>query len=281
MKVYSTKNISPYELLKMPGEVAICLLKANVERPAPIWSTTLEFVFLSVVVLLGLILNYGFLKKLKKEKRNRPLGRKGNVIEPIVCVFCIIQMIYWPYNILFMWIVTNEVIPIDYMYGHHWLFSILYQIGIKMGRMYIAWNSIFVALIRYLYIVHQERSNQWKFEKVGMLFCISSLVIPIVVQSIGSFTSDWAELQLMFPQKQLAECIASHLNVNSTTINIPYTPDLLNWTMTILPESLIKILWLFYISTTCLVFSNMVEFMLYLKVFLTIKRYEVYIMNIV
>ena len=68
MKVYSTKNISPYELLKMPGEVAICLLKANVERPAPIWSTTLEFVFLSVVVLLGLILNYGFLKKLKKEK---------------------------------------------------------------------------------------------------------------------------------------------------------------------------------------------------------------------
>ena len=75
----------------MPGVLARCLMGAFVEHPVALWSTILEFV---AIVTCGLALNYRFLMKLKEEKRNRPLGRKGNVIEPIVSASCMFQMIY-------------------------------------------------------------------------------------------------------------------------------------------------------------------------------------------
>ena len=255
----------------MPGVLTRCLMEAYIEEPVALWSTILEFVALAVVVLCGLVLNYRYLMKLLEEKRKRPLGRKGNVIEPIATSFCIFQMIYWPYNILMHWNLVNEIIPAKYLYG--WWANISYQIGIKMGRIYISWNSVFIALIRYVYIVHHERSNQWKFENVGRLFCIASFMVPFLVEAIGIFTSIYNEYQKMFPEQQMADCIARYLNVSSSTISIPYTPYTLQLTKSVLPDSMIWVLWFIHASSTFLVFSNIVDAFLYMKIFLTIKRY--------
>ena len=256
----------------MPGVLAACLMEAFFENPAALWSTILEFVVLTGVVACGLVLNYRFLMKLREEKRKRPLGRKGNVIEPIATSFCIFQMIYWPYNILMHWNMANGIIPTDFWIG--WQANIMYQVAIKMSRMYITWNSFFIALIRYVYIVHHEKSNQWEFERVGKLFRLSSFVVPIVVETIAIFTSNYSEYQKTFPEDQLKNCLAFNLDVNSTSISIPYTPYTQQLAKAVLPESVILILWIIYLSCTFLIYSNMIEFLLYLKIFLSIKRYD-------
>ena len=164
----------------------------------------------------------------------------------------------------------GHIFPSDFWIGWHSI--VLWNVGIKMGRLYIACNSLFTSLIRYIYIVHHERSNQWEFEVVGKFFRISSVLIPLSIQSIGFFTSDMVEIQTLWPQKELADCIASHLNVNSTNIEIPYPPDVLQWTRTILPESVITALWLIFVCCSVLIYSNVVELVLYLRIFQTIWR---------
>ena len=133
-----------------------------------IWTTILDFFFSTVIGVLAVMVNYSFMKKLEEEKRLKPPGRKGNVIEPVMRLFCKIQMVYWPYYLLYFWINFNGIIPSYLMNG--WWCNVILQISIKFLRMLISWNSFFVALIRYIYIVHREKSNQWEFEQVGKWF---------------------------------------------------------------------------------------------------------------
>ena len=166
-----------YNPLTMPDLYCACFCKAYVNSPVILWSTVLEFIFSVMIIVCGEIINYRFLRKLREEKRTIPVGRKGNVIEPIMRWYCKLQMIYWPYHLFTIWAVFNEIIPFQYMNG--WWCSLATFIPVRFGRMTIAWNSVFVALIRYIYIVHRKKSNQWEFENVGRYFRISSIAIPV------------------------------------------------------------------------------------------------------
>jgi hypothetical protein len=143
-----------YNLITMPDLFCACMYKALINIPGPLWTTVLEFVFSVVISVCGEIINYRFMSKLREEKRRTPLGRKGNVIEPIMRWYCKLQMIYWPYHLLSMWVLYNKIIPFEYMNG--WWCSASSFIPITFGRMCIGWNSLFVALIRYIYIVHRK-----------------------------------------------------------------------------------------------------------------------------
>ena len=84
----------------MPGEVIICLMEQFVEKTFSLWSTVAELVLIIAIMAFGMRINFRFWVKLDEEKRRRPIVRKGNVIEPIASWFCILQMIYWPFNML-------------------------------------------------------------------------------------------------------------------------------------------------------------------------------------
>ena len=259
----------------MFGSVFTCLYqrKAYVEFPNDLWSTTIEFIFISLVILCGVTLNKRFLVRLKEEKRQIPPGRKGNVIEPIVRWYCIFEIVYWPCRMMFFWIRSNEILHFDQWNG--WWFNVLQTIYIILwfGRPYLSWNSLFVASIRFVYIVYQQTSKKWEFEKVGRLFRISSVVVPIVSQSIGLFTHNFMEVQSnITPKQELIDCIASNSNVSSNSIQIPYAPYPLKWTLTIVPEPICKALWITWLAISFLVYSNFIELFMYFKMFRTIKR---------
>ena len=99
----------------MWGIFGVCLLKTFIDDPVATWSTILEFLFSVLIGVCGVIVNYRYRQKLQEEKRNTPAGRKGNVIEPIMRWYCILQMIFWPYELLLLWITTNEVIPFEWV----------------------------------------------------------------------------------------------------------------------------------------------------------------------
>ena len=249
-----------------------CLIKAYVNIPGTLWSTVLELLFSIMIGICGLIINYRFLTKLKEEKRNVPLHRKGNVIEPIMSWFCKLQMIYWPYHLLLFWIAFNEIIPGEYMNG--WWCAVATQIGIIFGRMCIAWNSIFVALIRYIYIVHHKKSNQWEFKKVGRYFQILSIAIPFGVETIGLFVKDYSYMtDLTTINQSFRECIAYYQGSNTThNLQIP-NPYPLEWTLQIIPEWIINSVHYVYVGVSVVILCNLTEGILYLLIFRSITRY--------
>ena len=83
---------------------------------------------------------------------------------------------------MFNGVIPSEQIP-------YWLCYLLLWL-MRIGRMCIAYNSLFVAFIRYLYIVHREKANQWNFERTSRRFQIASIAIPVVLQTVYIFTGD-------------------------------------------------------------------------------------------
>ena len=248
--------------------ICACLYKTFIDKPVSTLSMTLELICSIIIGCCGVTVNYKFAKKLQIERKNTPLGRKGNVIEPIMRWFCFLQMIYWPYHLLYFWINNNEIIPSEKMKG--WWCRILFS-TIKIGRMTIAYNSFFVALIRYLYIVHYKASNQWRYENVGRLFQISSIAIPITMEITGLFT--YANTEYLRAIPNFESCITTYHGLNNTIgMKIPRI-FAVEWTMTYLPESVVLGISYIYLSITAVIALNVIEGFLYIRIHRCISRY--------
>ena len=261
----------------MPDLFCACIYKTYVNIPVSLWSTVLEFIFSLMIIVCGEILNYRFLSKLREEKRSTPLGRKGNVIEPIMRWYCKLQMIYWPYHLLSFWVMFNEIIPYQYMNGL-WC-SATINIAIYFPRMCIGWNSLFVALIRYTYIVHRKKSNQWDFEKIGRYFKISSVAIPFGIETAGLFVNSFVGHPITSEKDVFKSCVAT-LQGQNTTVNVeipdPYFRTL---TLEIVPEWIILGVYSVYLCLNFAVFTNLLDGVLYCQIFRTIRRYICTIIN--
>ena len=221
--------------------------KATTEN---IISSVFEFLLSLTISICGVFLNYMFLKKLKIERRNKPMGRKGNVIEPIMRWFGVLQITYWPYE-LFM---LSQAVGIANLSSIAPSLCPFYLWSVITGRAIIAYNSLFVALIRYVYIVHERKANQWDFESVGKRFQISSISVPIIHVIIHGFT--------MRPRYLLPD--------NIPNICSHMTPPLINFTMKFMPEPLVDTIAIISAILIAFVYLNLVEGFLYVKMFQSI-----------
>ena len=231
------------------------------------WTLLLDFLFSLVIGALGVIVNYKFIKKLQKEKRSKPEGRKGNVIEPVMQLFCKVQIIFWPYYLLYFWLSLNGIIPSSLI--SDWSCTLGATAAIKLGRNIIAWNSFFVAFIRYTYIVHREKSNQWDFDRVGKWFGVASIGIPIVYNTIDVLTNGLWEYQ---HGDAFANCISLNLGLNNTSnITIPNIYPYA-WTVEYRPQYLILSIYYTVWVLKVLICANIADGYLYLSIYRCIKR---------
>ena len=244
-----------------------CIYQTFVDEFRSTWSTVLELLFSIVIGSCGVRLNYVFLKKLQAEKRIKLPGRKGNVVEPIMSWFCVFQIVYWPYYLVHFWILFNGIVPSHCMNGW-WCPATMY--AIKFGRFIIGYNSLFVALIRYLYIVHHQKSNQWEFVRVAKIFQISSFVVPLAINVTELFTS--SHLTWLLNHSNFKECIAFHHGVNSTdTLKIPESITV-EWTMDYLPEWIVESVSYVITFIQVIALFNILEGFLYLQMYRSITR---------
>ena len=250
--------------------VCTCVYETLMEPPGSIWTTALDFLFSAVIGVSGVMLNYRFMKKLQEEKKNIPLGRKGNVIEPIMSLYCQLQIVFWPYYLLLYWLSFNRIITTEHMKGL-WC-DILWGWVIRFGRMCIAYNSLFVALIRYIYIVHHQKASLWEFKNVGRVFRISSIAIPIIMEIVGVLTYENLDFQNFQGQPGYKECVAFYQGLNETeNAALPKTP-FVSFTLNYLPESTVYIIHVIYLVLMCIVMLNVAEGFLYFSIFRNMKR---------
>ena len=251
----------------MPDIVCKCIYEAYVDPPMSIWTTLLDFLCSVVIGVLGVMINCKFIEKLQEEKRAKPPGRKGNVIEPIMQLFCKFQIVFWPYYLLYFWLHFNGIVPASLMNG--WWCNVFVQVPIRFGRMTIAWNSFFVAFIRYVYIVHREKSNQWDFDQAGKWFRVASIAIPTIFNTIDLFAQGFLEYQ---QGDAFKNCIAVNEGLNDTK-NIAI-PNIYPYALTVeyLPQPLVFSMYYINSAAAILILSNLADGYLYFSIFRCIKR---------
>ena len=255
----------------MSGSKCICFYKFLIAESVTTLTMILEFLFLIIVVTCGVIVNLRYRNKLQKEKRSMPIERRGNLIEPVMSWYCILQIIFWPYDLLLLWISTNEVIPSASLPS--WLCHLLLQ-AMKTGRMCVAYNSLIVSLIRYVFIVQYKRSNQWNYEKVSNFFKITSITFPIIMELLSyvAVTNPLLDVQ---QTGKLRDCIASAHTSNSTTQSEIFAySEVVDWTMQHLPISFIHAVSYTYKILTLVVWLNITEALMYLSIFRCMRRYN-------
>ena len=246
----------------MANAFRVFILQQQMDVPVRTWTTALEFLLTITIVTLGILLNIKFSRKLEEERKNKPIGRKGNVIEPIMRWFIKLQLVYWPYELMCGWMIHNGIIPINLI--HPWLCSFL-LFTIMCGRCITAYNSLFLALIRYVYIVHFQNANLWDFEKLARRFQMASIFVPFLVQVFWCFTFDWSFwIELVGQVKSQS--------AQNTSNYIQLTPIEVEFTLNYLPEPLAHTFGILTMIVQGLVYLNFIEAFLYAKIFQTIKR---------
>ena len=141
---------------------------------------------------------------------------------------------------------------------------------IRVGRTIIAYNSFFAALIRYAYIVHEQKTNQWSFEKVGRIFQIASFAIPLTLELIRLFTED--DVPGLKSTERFKTCVAVDSGIHNITCIENHTPITVEFTKMILPPQLIHAIYYSYAITIVVIGSNVVEAFFYIKIFQKIDR---------
>ena len=273
----------------MRGSVCECIYKQFIDTPVTTFSIVIDFLFSLIIIAIGLTVNCRFRQKLKEEKRLvLPAGRKGNVIEPIMRWYLLLTMFYWPYEMTIFWIMHNEIIPSNWLsnalfFNFYWCdFTFT---SIKLGRIIVGYNSFFVSLIRYVYIVHPTKSNQWDFKRAGRIFAVASLVFPIAVDTIENITRDlridwygdyglvWTMLTLTEKAPEsFRECLALTGGLNNTSLVFIPPPVIGESVSRVLPQQLLDTIHFIDLMVIVVIASNIVEAYFYFKMFQSAKR---------
>ena len=138
------------------------------------------------------------------------------------------------------------------------------------GSLVNVYNSLFLVAIRYVYMVHQEKANNWNFEKVGKRVQIASIAVPLCIQLTKPFTTTYDDYYKT--NDQFKSCVDSVLGTNSTIgLQIP-KPILVQSTLNYFPETFLSVVGFVYNIVTALVALNIIDTFLYYKIFRHIKR---------
>ena len=241
-----------------------CLRESAIEHPVKTWSTVTECIVSMILAVSGSLINWKLWKQLILERKNRPLGRKGNVIEPIMRWFCVHQVFFSPFYFLYNWMRVNGILPLDIP---NFLCIVMSNIAV-LGRNYANFSSLFVVTIRYIYIVHDKKANQWHFEKVGRGFQIASVIIPSFFAFGTLFTFD----PFLFIDRD--ETVSKCPNVFNATVHDIDELDSFQLQLAnqILPQMIVRPMGIVSSSVNLLAGCNIIDAILYLQIFRKMKR---------
>ena len=141
--------------------------------------------------------------------------------------------------------------------------------AIKLGRFIVAYNSLFVAIIRYIYIVKMKVANQWKFENVGKWLAISSFSIPFALEIIKLFTSDSSHYKLM---PRYNDCIDFYQGLNRTGKINSNASIFVDWTLNYLSLEVVRTIHYTAVAFSLIVALNVIEVFLYFRINQSIQR---------
>ena len=143
----------------------IDLYHQPLERPSIVLTF---FIIKLIIILAGERICIRLLRSLEKEK---------GLLKDVTKLFIIVQMILHPTFHCFE-IIVNTVYPVNQLFGN-WICFLVWLLWGVSGNIVLS-NSFISALMRYLFIVHEQKVDTYGKERVKRWFLYSSITIPLV-----------------------------------------------------------------------------------------------------
>jgi hypothetical protein len=224
------------------------------------------------------LINYKLFRNTAKET----FGEKGKVLQRIMKNYAIIQAIGWPTlgfpSMVLLSVLRrygNRINPCIYVYGFN---IIVFFYGFL--RLYAALNSLIIAFGRYAFVIHDNKVLHFGVDKMRRILILSSFIIPfmmsiwfqcVVTLNYNGYLSEIGEYE--------PSCYSS---VNNDKVNVSKERDevykfpLYKLTYSILPPWAMNGLYVSFIVVCTILFSNIIEGIIYIKSAIFVFRYKLF-----
>ena len=136
----------------------------------PVESPDIAIVFFFVKTLLVIIDEYVCFKLLKAMKQEKSL------IGDVTTIVLYIEMVFHPFWLIFTTI-TDLIHPLNDLLGQ-W-FCILGWVFLNLATSAVSFHSTIVAVMRYVFIVHEEKVRLFGRDKIKKVFRWTSILLPL------------------------------------------------------------------------------------------------------
>ena len=139
-------------------------------QPVQIPLVAIIFLIVKLLVLIaGEFLQFKVYQLITKER---------GILKDVGRLVVVTQMIFWPFWVSFA-SSTDFIHPMNQVVGQ-WFCDFGYIVFYFLGNI-IIFHSFIVALMRYFFIVHETKVNDYGKEKVESIFLILSICFPLIV----------------------------------------------------------------------------------------------------
>ena len=209
---------------------------------------------------------------MKDEERNLGTNSTGLLVRRVMTTYTITLIVSIPIELILSWFLyENFELPTWFQY------SLCYGIYFIQGlRIYFAFNSLVVAAMRYSFVVHHNAILRFGKEKAKTLFYYGSLTIPIIIEILCASSLPKPEIHL---STMTSICKESYQDSYSRSgLNVTITQDfslpVYYFVHHYISADITYYVRIFVRLLVGVIFSNVVEGVLYYKTFKKIKRWD-------
>ena len=231
----------------------------------------------ALVIAVGVAINYKLYCNVMKENP----GERGRVFQQIMKNYTRIQVFGWT----FIWIWMTTVLSIMSLNYSFMISPCMVINGFHLGmfsyfvvRFHVGFNSLILAVGRYVFVVHDDKVLNWGVEKVSRVLIISSMLIPFLMALL---TNSVVTLQytgwLAHARKYVEKC--ENLTNGALNYDVPKTQSVdyfrspfYDFVQINFPSWMSDGLYILFLVSVTAFFSNITEGLIYIKCALFIFR---------
>ena len=231
----------------------------------------------ALVIAVGMVINYKLYRNVMKENP----GERGKVFQQMMKNYTRIQVFGWT----FIWIWMTTILSIMSLNYDFMISPCMVVNGFHLGmfsyfivRFYVGFNSLILAVGRYIFVVHDEKVLSWGVEKVSRVLIISSILIPFLMALLANSVvtlqyTGWLAPVHDYEEKcaNLTNGVLSHDMTKTQGIDY-YRSPFYDFVHLYFPSWMSDGLYLLFLVSVAALFSNITEGVIYIKCALFVFR---------
>lgn len=145
-------------------------------------SNAVIFIYISLclfIITIGIAIGSKVYRNINEEE----FKDKGKVIQRIIKTYALVQCVSWPL-VLVLFGVKSAVIRSAFLVNHLSMSVTFVHISnfiVKLTLMYVGFNSLIIALCRYIFMMIVTHNDASTIKKIRQLIVITSVMVPIII----------------------------------------------------------------------------------------------------
>ena len=253
------------------------MMKMDDEKTSTqLWLLPYRITF-ALVIAVGMAINYKLYCNVMKESP----GERGKVFQQMMKNYTRIQVFGWT----FIWIWMTTILSIMSLNYDSMISPCMVVNAFHLGmfsyfivRFYVGFNSLILAVGRYVFVVHDDRVLIWGVKKVSRVLIVSSILIPFLMALLANSVVTLQYTGWLAPvhdyEKNCANLtngVLSH-DMAKTQASDYYRSPFYDFVHLYFPSWMSDGLYLLFLVSVTALFSNITEGLIYIKCALFVFR---------